>query len=252
MNGTAESGPIKMPVALMDLLAGHQLKEGILVELLRRERSGRGARVSVSLFQAAVASLANQAAGALMTGTVPGPIGSGHPNIVPYGTAYRSRDGRYVVLAIGTDDQFRRLARCLQKPALGDDPRFATNRDRIRHRDRLESKLSRAISQLEGEPLVDLLHELGVPAGLVRDVDEALQDPAARPLILGHPSGVAAVRTRAFGASDTFARELTPPPRLAQHTRSVLTGLLGYTADRVGSLDRDGIILQRRVEEVDD
>lgn len=248
MNGTEESGPLKMPVALMDLLAGHQLKEGLLVELLRRAKSGRGARVSVSLFQAGVASLANQAANALITGAIPGPMGSGHPNIVPYGTAYRCRDGRYVVLAVGTDDQFRRLARCLEEPGLGDDPRFATNADRVRHRERLESVLSSAVAHFTGEDLVERLHRHAVPGGFVRDVGEALADPAASPLLLDHVSGAAAVRTVAFRAGDERQKDLTAPPRLGANTYSVLAGLLGYGADAVDSLERDGIIYGCEVE----
>lgn len=249
MNGTEESGPLKMPVALMDLLAGHQLKEGILVELLRRERSGRGARVSVSLFEAGVAALANQAANTLMTGTPPSLMGSGHPNIVPYGTAYRCRDGRHLVVAVGTDDQFRRLGRCVDRPDLGEDPRFETNPDRVRHRVQLEESLSMAVARLDGETLIRRLREQGVPAGFVRDVREALADPVARSLLLGHASGAAAVRTRAFRSRDAFERDLTPPPELAKDTHRVLTDLLGYSPRVVDALNREGVIVRAALED---
>ncbi|MCK5489674.1 MAG: CoA transferase [Gemmatimonadetes bacterium] len=242
MNGTEESGPLKMPVALMDLLAGHQLKEGILAALLERERSGRGRRVSVSLFESGLAALANQAANWLMTGVVPERLGSAHPNIVPYGTSYRCRDGGFVVLAVGSDSQFSRLASCLGDRELAADPRFATKALRVRNRTELEYRLSALVGEWERRPLSDRLRTEGVPSGAVRDVREALLDPLAAPLLLSDESGASAVRTRVFGDGIEQPADLARPPSLSEHTHTVLSDLLGYTDDRIEGLVQGGSV----------
>ena len=106
MNGTPNSGPIKMPVALIDILAGHQLKEGILIALIDRLNTGKGKKVSVSLFDSAVASLANQATNWLMADHIAKPIGSTHPNIAPYGELFKTKDNATITFAIGSNKQF--------------------------------------------------------------------------------------------------------------------------------------------------
>lgn len=243
MNGSEVSGPLKMPVALMDILAGHQLKEGILAALLDRERTGHGRRVSVALFDAGVTALANQAANYLMTGLVPQRIGSAHPNIVPYGTSYRCRDGGYVVLAVGTDHQFARLARCLGDADLGSDSHFTTNSLRVCHRAELETRLSDLILRFDRDPLISRLRRDDIPAAPVRDVGEALRDPLAAPLILSDVSGASAVRTVAFRESGRQPRDPERPPGLSEHARSVLSDLLGYPEDRIEGLVASGCVL---------
>lgn len=108
MNGTPESGPVKMPVALIDVLAAHQLKEGLLLALLQREQD-KGQLVSVSLYDAAVCSLANQASNFLMEQQIPQRIGSLHPNIAPYGEIFETKDQQLLTFAIGSDQHFENL-----------------------------------------------------------------------------------------------------------------------------------------------
>ena len=138
MNGPPDGPPTKMPVALIDVLAAHQLKEGLLVALLRRQAGAGGSHVQVSLLDAGIAALANQATNWLVAGQAPRRMGSDHPNIVPYGTVLQTRDGE-VVLAVGNDRQFRELCAVAGCPGLGDDPRFATNAARVCHREALLS-----------------------------------------------------------------------------------------------------------------
>ena len=242
MNGTEASGPLKMPVALMDVLAGHQLKQGILAALLERAESGRGRRVSVSLFESGVAALANQASNWLMTGVVPQRIGSAHPNIVPYGNSYRCRDGGYIVLAVGSDRQFHRLVRCLHDEGLAADPRFSTNSLRVRNRADLESRLSALVGEWDRRPLFDRLRAAGVPAGEVRDVREALLDPLGAQLVLSDVSGASAVRTRVFGDGTERVTDLARPPALSEHAHLVLSDLLDYSDDRIEELVRGGSV----------
>jgi crotonobetainyl-CoA:carnitine CoA-transferase CaiB-like acyl-CoA transferase len=208
--------PQKMPVALIDLLAAHQLKEGILTALYQRERTGQGTYLAVSLHDSALASLANQGATWLVTGRDPLPLGSGHPGIVPYGTVYRAADGQRLVLAVGTDAQFRQLCSVLMRPHWAAEPRFATNPARVRHRHALEELLLVRIAELNGAALLHELARLGVPAGAVRTVGEALSQEAAQPMLLPptlpdfpHPG----LRTVAFRSSTwPVAGTLMAPP----------------------------------------
>ncbi|MDJ0366958.1 CoA transferase [Hymenobacter sp. H14-R3] len=208
--------PQKMPVALIDLLAAHQLKEGILTALYQREKTGLGALLEVSLLDSALASLANQGATWLSTGHDPLPLGSGHPGIVPYGTVYRAADGQRLVLAVGSDAQFRQLCLVLMRPHWAQEVRFATNPARVRHRAALEELLLVRIAELNGAALLHELARLGVPAGAVRSVGEALSQEAAQPMLLppGPPQfPYPGLRTVAFRSSAwPVAAALSAPP----------------------------------------
>ncbi|HEX8659555.1 MAG TPA: CaiB/BaiF CoA-transferase family protein, partial [Hymenobacter sp.] len=182
--GGAGHPPQKMPVALVDVLAAHQLKEGLLTALLQRERTGRGALVHVSLLDSALSALANQAATYLVTGHDPQPLGSGHPSIVPYGTVYRAANGRQLVLAVGSDGQFRQLCAALGQPAWATDARFQTNAARVAHRAALEALLTEGIAAVNGDELLAELARRAVPAGAVRTVGEALSQASAQVMLL--------------------------------------------------------------------
>ena len=209
--------PQKMPVAFIDLLAAHQLKEGILTALYQREKTGQGALIEVSLHDSALASLANQGATWLTTGHDPVPLGSGHPGIVPYGTVYRAADGQRLVLAVGTDAQFQQLCLVLQRPHWARELRFATNPARVRHRQALEELLLVRIAELNGAALLHELARLGVPAGAVRSVGEALDQSAARTMLLTSAAAFPypGLRTVAFRSSAwPVVNSLLPPPPL--------------------------------------
>ena len=211
--------PQKMPVALMDLLAAHQLKEGLLTALYQRERTGRGALVQVSLLDSALASLANQAATFLVTGRDPRPLGSGHPSIVPYGTGYTAADGQRLVLAVGTDGQFRQLCAALDRPAWATDARFATNPARVAHRTPLEELLAQRIGAVPGVALLAELERRAVPAGAVRTVGEALAQPNAQAQLLppAPEFPYAGLRTVAFRSPEWGAAEgLSGPAALGR------------------------------------
>lgn len=216
LNGSPDGPPTKMPVALVDVLAAHQLKEATLVALLNRERTGEGAHVRVSLLGAAVSSLANQAANWLTAGASPQRLGSAHPNIAPYGRPYPTATGD-VVLAVGTDRQFAALAEVLGQPELATDPRFAANAERVRHRDALDAVLTGALASHDRAPLLAALAERGVPAGAVRDLPAVFEQADAQRLVVDDGNGHAAVRT----VATTSERSLTPPPRLGAHTEAV-------------------------------
>lgn len=194
MNGTAESGPLKMPVAMIDLMAAHQLKEGLLTALYLREKTGKGACVRVSLFDSAIASLANQAANFLVAGITPQLSGSLHPNIAPYGETFLCGDGKYMVLAIGTEKQFSRFCIAAGRPELINDSRFATNPSRVANRHELPGLLSAFFLKRPASEASTILQQAEIPFAIIQSVADALTSPAASHLVLDGQ----AVRTAVF------------------------------------------------------
>jgi crotonobetainyl-CoA:carnitine CoA-transferase CaiB-like acyl-CoA transferase len=184
MNGTTESGPVKMPVALIDVLAGHQLKEGILLALMERQLSGKGSEVSVSLFDAAVCSLANQASNYLMTGHIAQRIGSLHPNIAPYGELFITKDQTLVTFAIGSNAHFQKLTTVLGLPEIAQDNRFVDNQARLKNRLELKNILQDSISKMESTSLLSDLHHQHVPSAKVKTLDEVFNEENAQNLVL--------------------------------------------------------------------
>ena len=183
MNGTPESGPVKMPVALIDVLAAHQLKEGILVALLEKQLTGKGAVVSVSLFDAAVTSLVNQASNFLMEGHVPQRIGSLHPNIAPYGEIFTTKDQQQITFAIGSNKHFAGLCSFLQLNDLPTDERFSTNSLRVKNRTELFELLNTEIALLEAKAIDAYMQAHHIPMGIIRSLNEVFEQPKAQQLV---------------------------------------------------------------------
>ena len=219
LNGEKDGPPTKMPVALIDLLAGHQLKEAILLALLKKERTGAGSLVEVSLLQTAIASLANQATNWLVANKLPTRQGSAHPNIAPYGESFLTKDGKRILLAVGNDKQFQALATVLGKPELAQQPIYKNNENRVANRTSLNEILSPLIKQLDGIELVARLSESKVPAGLIQTVSEVLETPSAKGLII-RDNEMKGVRT--FVGTGFGAGQLLSPPHVGQHTDEVL------------------------------
>ncbi|MCB0705681.1 MAG: CoA transferase [Saprospiraceae bacterium] len=184
MSGEPDRPPSKMPVALIDLLAAHQLKEGILIALLERAKSGKGGVVEASLYGSALSALANQATNYLMAGHIPQRMGSLHPNIAPYGELFHTSEGKEMVLAVGTDKQFAGLCRALGLSHLIDHALFSNNESRVKHRSLLAGILEPAIRLVDQETLMTKLALAGVPAGRVRNLEAVFSDSEAQQLIL--------------------------------------------------------------------
>lgn len=242
MNGSPDGPPTKMPVALVDVLAAHQLKEGLLVGLLRRTRTGVGGVVHVSLMQAAVSALANQATNWLVGGHVPQRMGSAHPTIAPYGTPYATADDASIVLAVGTDPQFEALCRVLGLNDLPGNANFTTNAARVAHRDVLNTVLRARIEQMNADPLLEALRDRHVPAGRVRTLPQVFAAPPADALTLRPDGGPAGLRQVAFDVGDAPEASLRPPPHYAEHTASVLQERLDVAPARVDALVSNGVI----------
>ncbi|MEM6964191.1 MAG: CoA transferase [Bacteroidota bacterium] len=205
MCGEPDRDPVRMPVALIDLLAAHQLKEGILLALLKRNETGKGSLVTTSLLESAISSLANQATNWLMGNKIPERMGSQHPNIAPYGDAFYTKDQLPIILAVGTQKQFEKLCEVLQREFLKNDNRFITNTLRVKNRKALNEELARAIQHFEREILLEALKKEGVPVGSIRNMKEVFELEQAQRMILEEtlPTGdlTKRVKTVAFEIS---------------------------------------------------
>ena len=222
---TGEPGgePVKVGVAVVDVLTGQNAALGILAALRERDRSGLGQRLEVALYDAALAGLVNIGQAALIGSEAPR-HGNAHANIVPY-QAFAAAD-RMVVVAVGNDDQWRRLCAVLESPALAADPRFATNPLRVENREELIPVLAGRIGERPAAEWVERLEEVGVPCALVRSVAEAVGEPGFR-----ERAGIWTMAGRGYGAvetiapairlTDTPARLIRPAPALGEHTAEV-------------------------------
>jgi len=184
MNGEEKGLPVKMPVALMDVLAAHQLKEGVLLALLDREKTGLGSKVSISLFDAGVASLANQATNWLNLNSIPQRMGSQHPNIAPYGDTFYTSDNKALIVSTGTTKQWQDLCEILGQAELVTDKRFLDNRLRLMHRKELCDALASAFKGFEADALLQICEERSVPLAPIRNMQEVFELQAAKDLIL--------------------------------------------------------------------
>lgn len=189
MNGTASSGPLKMPIAIIDVLAAHQLKEGILVALLNKTQSGKGAYVQVSLYDAALASLKNQATNWLMNSENAKLLGSLHPNIAPYGETYQTKDGKWIVLAIGTDKQFNHMLTIIEATVLINDERFFSNVKRVENRSLLDELLKNYFNNISISFFQEKFNKANVPFGIIKDIKTVFEEDKAKALILEEKVG---------------------------------------------------------------
>lgn len=184
MNGVDQNNLCRMPVALIDVVAAHQMKEGILLAYIDRLRTGKGRKLTVSLYDAAIASLANQATNWLIAKHIPKPMGCQHPNIAPYGDLMNCNDGKQIVLAIGANNQFENLLSILGLNELIKDMRFDNNENRVKNRVDLITILKSKFIQNDSQYWMNLLLKNNIPAGIVKTMDEVFEDAAAQKLLL--------------------------------------------------------------------
>jgi crotonobetainyl-CoA:carnitine CoA-transferase CaiB-like acyl-CoA transferase len=184
MNGTEDGQAAKMPVALVDVIAAHQLKEGILTALWHRERTGQGAYVEVALDESALSALVNQASNYLMTGHIAKRMGTKHPNIAPYGEIFKTLDGKEFILAIGADHQFKHLFENLNLNTSLEYQEFDTNSKRLKSRQLLEAELDEKISQMHSSQLFTIFDKHLIPFGVVRSIDEVMNMAEYQALVL--------------------------------------------------------------------
>ena len=218
ITGQAGGEPSKVGVALADVLTGHYAHGAICAALLQRERTGRGARLEVSLFGATLASLVNVAQAALSTGGEARRFGNAHPSIVPY-QLFAGSDRSFAIGA-GTDRHYRLLCeRVIERPELTTDERFATNTARVTHRETLVPLLEAIFRTAPAEHWVTRCRAAGVPASLVRGVLEALRSEEARPLLTTAAGYETVSHPVRFDGARLPVRNA--PPRLGEHTEAI-------------------------------
>ena len=244
ISGMPDGEPMKSGIAVSDLFTGFYASIGMLAALHEARRTGLGKHLDLALFDAQVATLSNQALSYLVSNKVPAPMGNTHPSIVPY-QVFAVSDG-HIIVAAGNDGQFARLCDVAGVPAWAKDPRYATNPARVVNRAELVPKLAALIAAKPRQFWLDGLEAAGVPVGPINTVAQTFADPqaVARGLHLTIPlagggtvPGVASP-LRVAGQSP---QTIVPPPRLGEHTDSVL-GELGLDAAELARLRGKGVI----------
>ncbi|PZQ41237.1 MAG: CoA transferase [Ectopseudomonas oleovorans] len=243
--GEEGAGPMKVGVALTDILTGLYATVGVLAALNQREQSGVGQYIDVALLDVQVACLANQAMNYLATGVSPKRLGNAHPNIVPY-QDFPSADGNFI-LAVGNDGQFRKFCEVAGIANLADDSRFVTNKARVAHRAELIPLLRQATVFKTTAQWIELLEKAGVPCGPINDLQQVFADPQvqARGLRLDLPNAMGSSTPQVASPlrlSATPVAYRSAPPLLGQHTEALLQRLLGMSETQVAELREAGVI----------
>ena len=183
LNGNRESGPTKVPVAIVDLFAAHHMKQAVLLALIKRGITGQGSLVSCDLESSSLSNLANQASLGL-AGVETELNGSRHPNIAPYGEILRFSNGDIVMLAVGADNQFESLCKILGCENLIEDKRFASNSMRVLNRGELIAQLQQKARLISASDFLQKSHELNVPAGRVNSLTNVLNQRHVKQLVV--------------------------------------------------------------------
>src|SRR5262245_42940378 len=242
ITGTPDSPPVRLGVAIADIVSGMFAAQGITAALFARERSGRGQEVDIAMLDSVVALLSYQAGIYFATNTAPKRMGNRHPTIVPYET-FPASDGVFV-LAVGNDDQWGRFC---EVAGLERDERFATNRLRVVNYEQLKPLLDSALRAHPRAYWIEKLTKAGVPCGSVRDLHEVFTDPQviARHMVaeLEHATlGALKLVGTPLKFSETPGAIRTAPPVLGQQTDAVLANDLGYSADEIAALRAQSVI----------
>ena len=245
ITGTPDGEPVKVGVAIIDLVAGLMLGKAITAALFAREKIGVGQRIDTSLLEAEVASLINVGSNYLVGGKVPSRWGNAHPNIVPY-QSFQTADG-YLVIGVASEVIWKRFCEAIAQRDLIDDPRFTDNSKRVENRSELIALLSQIFLQRRNDAWFKLLTGAEVPCAPVQTIDQVFQAPQVlqRDMLieLDHPT---AGKVRMAGIpvkfSVTPAAVRLPPPLLGEHNEKILKSWLGLSADSIDELKKEKII----------
>jgi len=222
-------GPLRVGVAVVDLFTGMYTATAILAALFRRERTGEGANVDMALFDTQLAVLANQVSNALVSGKDPPRQGNTHPNIVPY-QPFAAAD-KPLIVAVGNDRQFARLAEICGHPEWAGDDRFATNAARVANREEIVWLVSECIRRKPADEWFEKLEAAGIPAGPINTISQALADVQAQHRGLVRTMAGLSVMGSPVRIDGDRADTDLPPPALGEHTNDVLAEYLQDASD---------------------
>jgi succinate---hydroxymethylglutarate CoA-transferase len=246
ITGPKDGEPCKVGVAITDVCCGLVSQSAILAALIARYRDGLGQHIETSLLDTQVACLANVASAFLIGGVVTKPMGTAHQSIVPYQT-FECADSRRLVVGALNNSQFVALCHALQLP-LADDARFATNPQRVKHRDALIAILEDAFQSNTSHEWVRRLDEHHVPCAPINNVKDVFSDPQVlhnrRVIHVEHPTVglLKMVAPPATFYGTPYVEPTLPPPRLGEHTESILRDILGYTPDQITALKETKVV----------
>lgn len=243
--GEEGAGPVKVGVALTDILTGLYATVAILAALAHRQHDGGGQHIDMALLDVQVACLANQAMNYLTTGVSPKRLGNAHPNIVPY-QDFPTADGDFI-LTVGNDSQFRKFTEVAGQPGWADDPRFASNKQRVANRAVLVPLIRQATVFKTTAQWVEQLEAVGVPCGPINELAQVFADPQvqARGLAFELPHALAGLVPQVgspIRLSETPVEYRRAPPLLGEHTQEVLARVLGVTTVDLELLRQSGVL----------
>jgi crotonobetainyl-CoA:carnitine CoA-transferase CaiB-like acyl-CoA transferase len=245
LTGAADGAPYKVGTSIADLVSGLNGSQGILAALYASKVTGRGQHVSVSMYESVASLLSFNASIYFATGVSPKRRGNAHATIVPYET-FEASDG-WISLGVANDELWKRFCSAVERPELTNDPRFAKAADRVRNRDILVPIVKDIIKQRARDEWLPLMDAAGIPSGAIRTVGEVCESDLlkSRDMIAEMPhasAGLVKNIKNPMHLSHTPLDTYTAPPRLGEHTREILTGLLGYSASEVEELARSETI----------
>jgi len=238
ITGTEESGPVRVGLAIGDILTALFATYGVLSALYARERTGKGQWVTTSILEATVGILTMQAGKYFATGQPPGPAGNHHPVISPYGV-YRTKD-KPMNIAVGTETMWKNFCRVIGRPELEMDERFQKNNDRVKNRPALNPLIEIALARKTQNEWVDTLNEAGIPCGPIYTIDQVFKDPQVLHqkmfLEVEHPkAGKIPMTGLPVQLSESQPQVILPPPLLGEHTEEVLQKF-GFSREEVRHL----------------
>ena len=244
-DGEPGAEPMKVGVAVSDLVTGLYTAIAILAAVIHQARTGDGQCIDMALFDCQVAGLANQATNYLAGGMVPGRLGNAHPNIVPY-QVFATADG-HLILATSNDHQFRRFAAVAGIAEIAADPRYAANAERVAHRQALVDLIKPIFAQRTTAQWISDLEAANVPCGPINRIDEVFADPQAiargLTIAMNHAAvGPLNLVTSPLRLSATPPEYRSAPPLLGEHTAEVLSGILGLTVTQIAQLRGAGVV----------
>lgn len=245
VTGPEDGEPIRVGIAIADLATGIFTVSAILAALYGRERTGQGQRIDMSLIDSQVAMMSYVASNYLVSGELPGRLGNGHPNIVPY-QSFKAKD-QHFAFAAGNDRQWNKFCEALGKTEWMEDERFSTNRARVQNRAQVVSELKEVFATRTAREWMDLCEQIGIPTAPINDMAQVFEDPQVqdREMLLDvpHAGGGSVPLVASPLKIPTAPVEVRyPPPLLGQHTDEILTSMLGLDAERIRQLREDGVI----------
>ncbi len=238
-------GPAKVGLAICDVITGIYSSFAVMTALAEREKSGTGQHIDMSLLDTTIATISHINMNYLIGGIIPKRMGTGHPSIVPY-QMFQAKDGPMVV-AVGNDGQFAKLCGLLGYPELPQDPRFLTNPLRVQHRDALIPQLEKAFAQKTAGEWITSLTQLGVPCGPLNNIQQVFDDPHVQSrgmqVKIPHPrAGSVPALANPARLLETPPQYERPAPALGEHTREILSSVLGLTEAEIDQLAAEKVI----------